>query len=116
MDGHPGTRASATWPPSSCCWFRSSFQAISTDGGIQIAIAADAVQLRDFWSGQWSSEWAYDQAAGTLTGSVTIRTHYFEGGNVQMHASQPKVITVQDEAVRGTHVDPILVLKCCRES
>lgn len=66
----------------------------STDGGAlcKIAVYAEKLNLRSFWSGSWLSLWevAPGEEGGALriSGSVSIRAHYFEDGNVQMQTSK----------------------------
>jgi hypothetical protein len=36
-------------------------------------------------NGRWQSHWVWNE--GQLSGKATIQVHYFEDGNVQMHAS-----------------------------
>ena len=34
------------------------------------------------WAGEWQSTWTLEN--GTLSGSIKVKTHYFEMGNMQM--------------------------------
>lgn len=43
----------------------------------------------NFWTGRWRSHYEIDLDAGTVKGEMMVNVHYYEQGNVQMHASLP---------------------------
>jgi capping protein alpha len=54
------------------------------DGSLFIAISAEKIKHEGgCWSGQWKSEWSVE--AGSINGTASIMSHYYEEGNVQMH-------------------------------
>jgi capping protein alpha len=60
------------------------------DGRLTICISAKNVHLGNFWTGGWRSCYGVDmnkQGAAELKGTIKIGVHYFEDGNVQLHAN-----------------------------
>lgn len=54
------------------------------DGATQIVISAEKVKHDGgCWSGRWKSEWNIKD--GSIDGTVSVMSHYYEEGNVQMH-------------------------------
>ena len=41
------------------------------------------VKLDSFWAGEWQSTWTVNN--GVLSGTLMIRAHYFEKGNMQFN-------------------------------
>jgi len=67
------------------------------NGNISIVISAKNVNLGNFWSGGWRSVYTLNvksRGATEMKGSVKINVHYFEDGNVQLHAAIDKVATI----------------------
>lgn len=63
---------------------------------LRVAIYAEKLNLRNFWTGTWLSLWelARGDASGdgdgwVLSGRVTVRAHCFEDGNMQMTTAKP---------------------------
>jgi len=58
----------------------------NADGSeIRIEISCHNLNFKSFWGGEWLSTWVITPAAGTISGSVKIRNHYFESGNIQFN-------------------------------
>lgn len=52
-------------------------------------IVGNKYNLRNFWAGRWRSTYSFDVATRSFTqADIQIQSHYFENGNVQMHAKQ----------------------------
>jgi capping protein alpha len=71
-------------------------------GAITICISAANVHLGNYWTGGWRSVYQLNvSSTGSveLNGDIKVNVHYFEDGNVQLHAKLPtKVsITIADE-------------------
>lgn len=63
----------------------------SDDGKIVICLSAANVNLSNFWSGGWRSTYTLDvstKGKTDLTGGSKLNVHYFEDGNVQLHAAR----------------------------
>jgi len=56
---------------------------------LTICISAKNVHLGNFWTGGWRSCYGVDIKVGTseLKGTIKVGVHYFEDGNVQLHAN-----------------------------
>lgn len=57
---------------------------------LTICISAKNVHLGNFWTGGWRACYGIDckvGAAQPLTGTIKVGVHYFEDGNVQLHAN-----------------------------
>lgn len=72
------------------------------NGEITICLSARNVRLQSFWTGGWRSIFTINvssKAAVELKGGTKINVHYFEDGNVQLHAAIEKTasVTVSDE-------------------
>jgi len=48
----------------------------------------------NFWTGRWRSYYEIDMDARTVVGEMIVDVHYYEQGNVQMHASSAANFTV----------------------
>jgi capping protein alpha len=73
------------------------------DGTITVCLSARNVHLPAFWSGGWRSIFSVNiKAKGTVDAkcSTKLSVHYFEDGNVQLHAAIEKnvKVNVADEA------------------
>ena len=56
---------------------------------VHIGITGKNVQLGNFYTGEWTSKWIVRK--GQIEGTVLIKAHFFESGNVQFN--QKKNIT-----------------------
>ena len=62
----------------------SSCSVTTHEGAIQVVISAEKIKHDGgCWSGRWKSEWNLKD--GNIDGTVTVMSHYYEEGNVQMH-------------------------------
>ena len=61
-----------------CCY--SVTQDPEDASSVSIDISAQNSKLDNFWSGEWLSSWQV--SGGVLSGSLKIRCHYFEMGNL----------------------------------
>lgn len=52
---------------------------------LNVIISADRINLSNYWSGQMNSRWT---VSGGVKGTITLKLHYFEGGNVMFDASK----------------------------
>jgi capping protein alpha len=68
----------------------------SSPSKMTIAISARNVNLASFWTGNWRSTYTINLANGAndLRGSIKIRVHYFEDGNVQLHNAVDKSASI----------------------
>jgi capping protein alpha len=79
------------------------------DGTITVALAARTVHLSAFWTGGWRSVCTLNVSGkGTqeMKCKTNVNVHYFEDGNVQMHAAIEKTasVNVEDEDSTGAAV------------
>ncbi|KAJ2781465.1 F-actin-capping protein subunit alpha [Coemansia interrupta] len=54
------------------------------EGSVVSCLVSNKYSPANFWNGSWRAVWSYDVAKGQLNGSVKVRVHYFEDGNVQL--------------------------------
>lgn len=69
----------------------------SDDGKITICLSAANVKLSNFWSGGWRSTFSLNVKTKTkteLTGGSKLNVHYFEDGNVQLHAARDTTYSI----------------------
>ena len=57
----------------------------NSEGLVQIEIGCINNKFTAFWGGEWQSTWIIDTTSQTMTGSVDVKTHYFESGNIQVN-------------------------------
>jgi len=81
----------------------------SEDGTITVCLSARNVHLPAFWSGGWRSILSFNckqKGASDAKCSTKVSVHYFEDGNVQLHAAIEKniKITVADDATTGANL------------
>lgn len=50
---------------------------------IYVGITSKNVQLGNFYTGEWVSKWKITK--GSIEGSIAIKSHFFESGNVQFN-------------------------------
>mmetsp|Transcript_12364 Transcript_12364/g.22057 ORF Transcript_12364/g.22057 Transcript_12364/m.22057 type:complete len:289 (+) Transcript_12364:291-1157(+) len=53
-------------------------------GRVIVHLSGEKLNLKNYWSGRWMAKYTIDVVGKRLSGSVKIRVHYFEDGNVQM--------------------------------
>jgi len=66
----------------------------SDDGKIVVCLSAANVSLNNFWSGGWRSTFTLsvkDKGKTEMSGGSKLNVHYFEDGNVQLHAARDSV-------------------------
>jgi len=78
-------------------------------GAITVCISAANVHLGNYWTGGWRSIYQLNvssQGSVELSADIKVNVHYFEDGNVQLHAKLPmKVsVTVADEKKTASEV------------
>jgi capping protein alpha len=88
----------------------SSVFATEKEGGACTLVAyvsCEHVNLRNWWSGSWMGRYevAYDDGSAKIrvSGTVKVRAHYFESGNMQLETSQdvPPTCIGSDEGAAG---------------
>jgi len=91
--------------------------AFAADGRLTICISAKNVHLGNFWTGGWRSCYNVDvkQGSDDLKGTIKVGVHYFEDGNVQLHANMDQAakvnITAKDDESGGAIVAAIAKLE-----
>jgi len=68
------------------------------NGTLNIVISGQNVNLGAYWTGSWRSSYKVNVLQGgssDLTGDIKLNVHYFEDGNVQLHAKYPSKASVQ---------------------
>jgi hypothetical protein len=50
---------------------------------VHVAFSSKNIQLSNFTTGEWNSVWKISKEK--IEGSVSVRAHIFESGNVQMN-------------------------------
>lgn len=61
----------------------------NADGSeIRVEISCHNLNFKSYWGGEWLSSWVINVASGFISGSVKIRNHYFESGNIQFNLSK----------------------------
>jgi len=60
---------------------------VDGDEGMNVIISADRINLSNYWSGQMCSRWTISEDGG-VSGTITLKLHYFEGGNVMFDAKK----------------------------
>jgi len=61
--------------------------AVVADGDdLKVIISADRINLSNYWSGQMFSKWTI--SGGNVSGTIQLKLHYFEGGNVMFDAQK----------------------------
>lgn len=58
------------------------------DQGMTVVISGERLNLRNYYSGNWISVWTANKEEGIIDGSMKIRAHYFEDGNVQLQTNK----------------------------
>ncbi|KAJ8600573.1 hypothetical protein CTAYLR_008185 [Chrysophaeum taylorii] len=70
-------------------------------GDLKIALSAENLNLRNYWSGNWRSTWTVSLAGAqaSVQGTLKLRAHYFEDGNVQLQTTkdvEPSPVSAAD--------------------
>jgi len=52
--------------------------------GLVVLISGEKLSLKNFWVGRWTTKFVINFNSKCMDGSIKIRVHYFENGNVQM--------------------------------
>ena len=58
-----------------------------THSSTRILFSAHKLNPSNFWGVGWHSEWQQD-STGTWNGTVNVSAHFYEDGNVQLHATR----------------------------
>jgi len=77
----------------------------SDDGKIVVCLSAANVNLNNFWSGGWRSTFTLnvkDKGKTEMTGGSQLNVHYFEDGNVQLHAARDSTHSIDVTDPDGT--------------
>jgi capping protein alpha len=75
------------------------------DGKIVVCVSATNVNLSNFWSGGWRTTYTLNvktKGKTEMTGGTKINVHYFEDGNVQLHAARDATSSVDVSDPEGT--------------
>ncbi|CEM02255.1 unnamed protein product [Vitrella brassicaformis CCMP3155] len=67
---------------------------------LHVVISAKNQNLKNYWAGGWASQWSItftpnQTTSAKLKGSASVLTHFFEEGNVQMHADNDMQADIQ---------------------
>ena len=60
----------------------------NAEGLLYIEIGCINNKFTAFWGGEWQSKWIIDTTAQTMTGTIDVKTHYFESGNIQVNLNK----------------------------
>jgi capping protein alpha len=77
----------------------------SDDGKIVVCLSAANVKLSNFWSGGWRATYTLsvkDKGTTEMTGECKLLVHYFEDGNVQLHAARKSNVSINVSDPEGT--------------
>lgn len=77
----------------------------SDDGKIVVCLSAANVNLGNFWSGGWRSTFTLNvstKGKTDMTGGSKLNVHYFEDGNVQLHAAKDSKYSIDVGDADGT--------------
>jgi len=72
---------------------------------LSICIHASNTKISAFWTGGWNSVFVFNVEGSKdveLNGNIKIHVHYFEDGNVQLHAEVNKTAMIQVKDDDGT--------------
>ena len=53
---------------------------------VHLVFTAKNVQLNNYYTGEWTSTWKINK--DSIEGSVSVSSHFFESGNVQMNQNK----------------------------
>jgi len=88
-----------------------------SEGRLVICVSAKNVHLGNFWTGGWRSCYNIDPKVGSaeLKGTIKVGVHYFEDGNVQLHANMEQAaklnITAKEDESGGAIVAAVAKLE-----
>ncbi|KAJ2857072.1 F-actin-capping protein subunit alpha [Coemansia erecta] len=54
------------------------------EGSVVSCIVSNKFSPGNFWNGSWRAVWSFNPGSNQLNGSIKVRVHYFEDGNVQL--------------------------------
>jgi len=54
------------------------------DNNLVVLVSGEKLNLKNYWGGRWQTKLIVDTGDMSLEGSIKLRIHYFEDGNVQM--------------------------------
>eukprot|EP00457_Paulinella_chromatophora_P008795 gb/GEZN01008842.1/.p1 GENE.gb/GEZN01008842.1/~~gb/GEZN01008842.1/.p1 ORF type:complete len:285 (+),score=44.91 gb/GEZN01008842.1/:32-886(+) len=83
-------------------------------GIVTICISAANVNLSNFWTGGWRSTYQLNTSAAgeqELKADVRVNVHYFEDGNVQLHANFPSSTKVKVGDAKSTAESVVNAIK-----
>eukprot|EP00904_Undaria_pinnatifida_P006350 jgi/Undpi1/2845/HiC_scaffold_14.g06222.m1 len=80
---------------------KSAVSVIAKDGGLVAYVSSHKHNLNNWWSGKWSGRYTVtvDGEAAEVRGTISVRGHYFENGNIQLQTSKEvaaKTLTFAD--------------------
>ncbi|KAJ1879744.1 F-actin-capping protein subunit alpha [Coemansia sp. RSA 1722] len=65
--------------------FKEGFVSVfAHEGSIVSCIVSNKFSPSNFWNGSWRAVWSFNPESNQLNGSIKVRVHYFEDGNVQL--------------------------------
>lgn len=78
------------------------------EGNAIICIGSQKYQRRNCYNGRWCSQWIIPQfstkrTTHAVTGNISVLTHYYEDGNVQMHSNKHFTLNVAYPVYFPTH-------------
>jgi len=82
-------------------------------GSVVVVLSGLKPNLRNFWAARWSSEWVVTPASGgdaaRVEGSISMHSHYFENGNMQMKGARPvAAVEVRPKRADGSLAKAVL--------
>ncbi|KAJ1992028.1 F-actin-capping protein subunit alpha [Coemansia spiralis] len=54
------------------------------EGSLVSCIVSNKFSPNNYWNGSWRAVWSFNAETGQLNGSIKVKVHYFEDGNVQL--------------------------------
>ncbi|KAJ2396157.1 F-actin-capping protein subunit alpha [Coemansia sp. RSA 2559] len=66
------------------------------EGQIVSCIVSNKYSPNNYWNGSWRAVWSFNVETGQLNGSVKVKVHYFEDGNVQLDTQSDFAADVPD--------------------
>ena len=82
----------------------------SAPAALTVHIVGNKYNLRNFWSGRWRSTYTIDpKSFAIVQAAIYVDSHYFENGNVQLHAENHDVPTVDAPGTEPSTVAQALV-------
>lgn len=82
----------------------------SAPAALTVHIVGNKYNLRNFWSGRWRSTYTIDpKSFAIVQAAIYVDSHYFENGNVQLHAENHDVPSVDTPGTEPASVAEALV-------